>query len=84
MTANVSIVTQNVKSALTLPVRFVTVLDETKGTVTVEDGKITKEVPIVLGIRGEDGLIEIVSGLTESETVIAIQPGVRSAQKQSE
>lgn len=84
MTANVSIVTQNVKSAFTLPIRFVTVLDETRGTVTVEDGKITKEVPVVLGIRGEDGLIEIISGLTESETVLAIQPGVRAAQKQSE
>jgi HlyD family secretion protein len=84
MTANVSILTKEIPNALVLPVRFVTVIDETHGTVQVSGNGQVKDVPVVLGVRGENGLLEIKQGLTEGETVVAIQPGERSAQKQTQ
>lgn len=83
MTANVSIITKRVAGAIALPIRFVESLDANRGLVSVRKGEEVQEKEVVLGIRSDDGMIEIKSGLTEDDTVVAIQPGVRSAQKQT-
>lgn len=83
MTANVTIITKQVAGALALPVRFVEVISPTRGKVTVTSGNEPKTIDVELGIRGDDGFIEIKSGLTEQDTVVAIQPGERAAQKQN-
>lgn len=38
---------------------------------------------MTLGIRGEDGLIEILSGVQEGDTVVAPTTESKSAQKQT-
>jgi RND family efflux transporter MFP subunit len=84
MTANIKIVTKSIPSAMILPVRFVNVSDDTKGTVTVKQNNGIVERPVSFGIRSDDGYIEITSGLTGDEEIVAVQPGVRSAQKQTQ
>lgn len=84
MTANVNIVTEERLSADMLPARFVKVKNDSTGTVLIiENGKrVTRDV--VLGIRGEGGLIEIKRGLIEGEMVLAPTTVTRSSQKQTQ
>lgn len=84
MTANVSIVTASKEKALSLPIRFVSVNSDGSGVVQVLAGKEKKPTRVELGIRGDDGTIEIISGILPTDTVVAIQPGARAAQKQSQ
>lgn len=82
MTANVSIITSAKDNAIILPIRFVKTKGS-KGEVIIKgkDGK--EEVrEVEVGILGEDGNVEIVSGLMSGDEVLAIKPGERSAQKQ--
>jgi HlyD family secretion protein len=84
MTANLTIVTKRVADTLSLPVRFVEVIDANRGRVIVKTGEVTKDVDVTIGIRSDDGLIEIKGGLNENDAVVAIQPGERAAQKQTQ
>ena len=83
MTANVQIITESKSKVIAVPARFVTVLGVEEGTVTVfSQGKeIIKTVH--LGIRGNDGLLEITSGLLEGDTILAPSTTDRQAQKQT-
>lgn len=84
MTANVNIITQDIQSTLSIPARFVTVIDQTKGTVIVRENKIDTIKEVTLGIRGEEGLIQITSGIKEGDVIVAPSTDVRSAQKQTQ
>lgn len=84
MTANVNIITQDIKSTLSIPARFVTVIDQTKGMVIVRENKVDTVKDVTLGIRGEDGLIQITSGIKEGDVIVAPDTTVRSAQKQTQ
>lgn len=84
MTANVSIVTASKEKTLSLPIRFVTVEGDGTGIVQVLSGKDKKPVRVTLGLRGDDGSIEIISGILSTDKVVAIQPGERSSQKLAE
>lgn len=83
MTANVNIVTQNKSQALVLPARFVEVIDESRGTVTRRDKGVDSKRDVKLGLRGQSGLIEIITGLVPGDEVVAPSTGERSAQKQN-
>lgn len=68
MTANIDIVTAKHEGVLTVPQRAVA----SKGgqmVVVVVDGTTKKEVQVQTGLRGIDGTVEIVSGLTEGQQV---------------
>lgn len=76
MTANANITTARKDDVLIAPSRAVI---EKNG-----DGKFArvlvleevKEVPVTIGLRGDDGLVEILSGLNEGDTVVTyIQTG---------
>lgn len=83
MTANVNIITENKSQVMILPARFVEVLDETHGVVTLHKNNKDSKRDVVLGIRGQGGLIEIVNGLVPGDEVVAPSIGIRSAQKQT-
>ncbi len=84
MTANVSIITENKSKVLAVPARFVDVKDNARGSVTVRSkgNNVIKDVE--LGVRGQDGLIEILSGIQEGDELVAPSTGLRSAQKQTQ
>lgn len=83
MTANVTVVTASKEKALSLPLRFVKVQTDGSGIVQILSGKEKKVAKVILGIRGEDGAIEIISGLLPTDIVVAIQPGERASQKEN-
>lgn len=81
MTANVSIVTSTKNEVISLPIRFVKTMGE-NGEVIIKTKNGTETRKVKVGILGENGNIEIVSGLSFGEEVVALQPGDRAAQKQ--
>ena len=68
MTANTDIAGERRRNVLFLPGRVVATKDGIK-TVNVIAGKDTYEVTVTTGLRGSNGDIEILSGLSEGETV---------------
>ena len=71
MTANTDILTHEVDSVLTVPTRAV-IDDAGKKSVRLLDanGKTFKEVPVVTGLKGSDGTIEIKSGIEAGDKVV--------------
>lgn len=69
MTANVVVITDSRESALQIPARAV-IEQEGKRIVRVLWGGQVNEVPVTLGLRGDEGLIEITSGLNEGDEVV--------------
>ncbi len=71
MTANLDIHTRERHGVLTVPYRAVT---DTKGSKTVRlvsaDGLSFVPVPVTVGLKGSDGLIEILSGISEGDRVV--------------
>ncbi len=78
MTANISIHTAERNNVLEIPLRAVTTKESTKivriaPPQTAKANTTPQEVNIVLGLRGSDGMVEVVSGLTEGEEVITFE-----------
>lgn len=71
LTANLAIETVKKTGVLAIPQS--TIIENDKGVFVqrIEGGK-TKEVPVGIGIRSQDGLVEIVSGLAEIDKVINV------------
>ena len=68
MTANVTIATEKRGAVLYIPSRAVRTNGEKYVKVLV--GKETKDVPIKLGLKADDGKVEILEGLKEGDVVI--------------
>jgi len=70
LTANVTITTENLEDVLIVSQRAV--LERTDGTkyVRIPDGQNFKEVDVVTGIRGDGGLVQLVSGLEQGQEII--------------
>jgi RND family efflux transporter MFP subunit len=66
MTANVSIIANSEQEVLAIPERAITVSGNEK---TVMFGP-NKTLIIRTGLRGDNGMIEVVSGLTEGDTIL--------------
>ncbi len=69
MTANVSITTEKRDNVLQVPARAV-IEEEGRKFVRVLTGKEVVETPVSTGLRGDDGLIEITSGLKVGDQAI--------------
>ena len=69
MTADVSIKTAERKDVLALPLKAIQ-KKETKETVMVLEGETAIEKEVQTGLKGSDSLVEIVSGISQGETVI--------------
>lgn len=69
MTANVTVLADERKDVLVIPLRAVKTIDGKK-TVRVLVNEQPQEREIVLGLRGDEGRIEVTEGLKEGEKVI--------------
>jgi HlyD family secretion protein len=76
MTANLEILTHQASGVLEIPYRAIAVTS-TSTTVRLvsKDGKSYKAVPIVTGLKGSDGTIEVVSGLSVGDKVVTYVTG---------
>lgn len=69
MTANLTILTGERKNVLYIPSRSLRVSDNMT-TVRVQDGNDVEEREIEIGLRGDEGRVEVLSGVEEGEQVI--------------
>ena len=69
MTAEVEIITKQKENVLLIPQRAVLIKNGKEMVRVLDEGEI-KEVEVKTGIRGEEGKIEILSGLKEGDKVI--------------
>lgn len=72
MTANIDILTDKKENVLVIPRRAVLIQDGKKIVRVVKDATkgVFEEREVETGLQGDDGLIEIVSGLSEGEDVV--------------
>ncbi len=70
MTANITITALEKADVLLIPQRAVIEKDDKSKVVRVLEGGAAAEKPVTLGLRGDDGLIEVLSGLNAGEEVI--------------
>ncbi len=74
MTANITIFTDKRENVLTIPQRVVTTKDGTK-TVMIDLGNGKSEERVIkTGLRGVDGNVEVLEGLSEGERIISGNP----------
>ncbi|MEK7636393.1 MAG: efflux RND transporter periplasmic adaptor subunit [Patescibacteria group bacterium] len=71
LTANLSIETARKDGVLVLP-QFAIVETDNGVFVRKRNGKKIIDVPVIIGVRGKEGLVEIVSGVSEGERVINV------------
>ena len=69
MTANVEILTASRRNVLYVPQRSV-IRENGKQIVRILKGVKVEEAPVQIGLRANDGLIEIISGVEEGEEVV--------------
>jgi HlyD family secretion protein len=69
MTANIVVATQKREGVLVIPFRATTVKDGQR-VVLVVRGEERVDVPVKLGLRGNNGDVEVVSGLSEGDTLV--------------
>ena len=69
MTANITVTTDQRASVLQVPARALIQKDGGMIVRLLVDG-VAQEVPVETGLRGDEGMIEIVSGLKSGDTVI--------------
>jgi len=69
MTADLIISTNSKDNILVVPSRSIIHREGSKYIQVLENGSL-KEKPVVTGLKGDDGLVEIISGIEENEEVI--------------
>ena len=70
LTANLSIETVRKENVLILP-QFA-IIENDQGTFVRKAGAVSADIPVRIGIRSQDGRVEVVSGVTEEEEVLNI------------
>ncbi len=72
MTANISILTKEVKNVFAIPKKFLTMQDGTMGVSYVTNPKRQTAVfrPVQIGVEADGALVEIIEGLTMSDKVL--------------
>lgn len=69
MTANIDILAEKREGVVTLPYRALFTRNGSRSVFIVKDG-IAREVEVEMGLRGSDGLVEIMSGVSEGDEVL--------------
>ena len=72
MTANIDLITKEVSQAIAIPARVVVNLNGEKTVKVLIDNKPV-EKKVTLGVKGADGMVEVLSGLTVGENVVTAE-----------
>jgi HlyD family secretion protein len=70
MTANLDILTAERADVLVVPARAVYVVDGKRFVKVLDLSGVARETEVVMGLRGSDGKVEIISGLNEGDKVV--------------
>ena len=71
LTTNIDFETRNVKDVLTLP-QYAILQNDVGAFVQIEEGKIVRDIPVVLGLQDLNGIVEVKSGVTEGQRVLNV------------
>jgi len=82
LTANVSVTTGEVDNVLVVPLSAIIKGDDVSSVVLIGANGARTIVPVVLGLR-DDTNVQILSGLTEGDTVSAFSPGKQTILNES-
>lgn len=77
MTADITITTAERTDVLMVPVRAVVIKADGSKIVRVVENNSPREQVVTTGIRGDDGTIEITSGLNEGDTIVTGEKNAR-------
>ncbi|MFA6410498.1 MAG: HlyD family efflux transporter periplasmic adaptor subunit [Candidatus Buchananbacteria bacterium] len=69
MTANVTVSTAKATDVLIIPLRAVKEKDD-KSYVQILENEQPKSIDVILGLKGDEGMVEVKSGLVEGQSVI--------------
>lgn len=72
MTANIEIVTDKRENVIAIPARLVITDNAKKGVKIVTDEGPISERAVVVGLRGSDGYVEIVEGVSDGEKLVIL------------
>lgn len=81
MTSNIKIVTESKSKVVIVPARFIKVLNNKEGQVIISSLPENKLQDVTLGIRGEDGLLEVTEGLLPGDILVSPMTTNRESQK---
>ncbi|MBU1160679.1 efflux RND transporter periplasmic adaptor subunit [Patescibacteria group bacterium] len=70
MTADVDIYTAEKKNVLTIPQRAIQTKNSKKFVQVLENGNVIRETEIIIGLRGDEGIVEVVSGLKDGDEIV--------------
>lgn len=76
MTANLDVESAKAENVLVIPLRAVK-YDNQKSYVELLNNKQLEKRPVTLGLKGDDGLVEVREGLVENEAVITFKSAVK-------
>lgn len=71
MTANIDVATAKQVNVLLVPQRSTQIINGKRFVTVVNADQTTQDVEITTGLRGSDGLIEVVAGLTEGAKILS-------------
>ena len=72
MTANIDLITKEVSQVIAIPARVVVSFAGEKTVKVLVDNKPI-ERKVILGVKGSDGMVEVLSGLKVGESVITVE-----------
>lgn len=70
MTANATIITAKKNNILTIPSRAIIEKNNGEKIIKKLSNEVVKEIPIKIGLRGDGGMIEVLSGVNEGDMII--------------
>jgi len=70
MTANITIQTDKRENVLIAPQRWLVAKDDHVMALVYRNGRTPEERTVTMGLRGSDGNVELLSGLSEGETIV--------------
>lgn len=70
MTANLEIETAQKDSVLKIPLRAIKIENDHKYVEVLKDNNQTEKIQITTGLEGDEGMVEVISGLKEGDKVV--------------
>jgi len=70
LSADIDIITEKLDNVITIPARSVIEENGQRFVRLLVDENTYKKQPVILGLRGEDGLVEVKNGLVEDDVII--------------
>ncbi|TSC70974.1 MAG: HlyD family secretion protein [Parcubacteria group bacterium Gr01-1014_46] len=73
LTSRLEIITGEKKDVLTIP-EYAVLRNDSGTFVSKQNGKVSTQIPVTIGLRGQDGFLEVISGLNAGDIIETVAP----------